>query len=280
MRFLDRIIVLGFLLWLGSYLLDVFVEEVLEPSGPRPVPEAVLPRGAPDADGLPDLIRGRVAELPVDHPRRGMTRTGTAWQVDGGIWLSNRHVVENCDMYRLGRAQRPRIERLWRHPDADLVAFRSAPVPTAIALASAPPRSGARAIAVGYPRGQEGIVELTLAGSGNMRLTGALRSERPFRYLLWRVDSLPAHVPDTGSLGGISGGVVLDRDGRAIGVAFSSVPRRALVGTITFADTRRATDTAAAEARAVPRAVPTGDVRALAAALLRDGTVARVTCRT
>lgn len=280
MRLLDRIIVLGVLLWVGGQLLERVGEEVV---GPPPAVEAraeALPRGAPDADGLPELVRGRVGELPVEHPRRGGYRSGTAWQAGDGIWLSNRHVVEHCDLFRLGPTERPRVSRLWRHPDSDLAAFESAVAPRALALAGAPPAAGAAGWAVGFPKGQAGVVRVTLIGAGRMRLTGAVRSDRPFRYLLWRIERLPGHVADAGELGGISGGAVLDRNGRAVGVAFSSVPRRALLGTIPFADTRRAVEaTGARPVRAALAEAGPADIPAHAAALLREGAVSRVLCR-
>jgi serine protease Do len=280
MRLLDRLAILAMMLWLGSMLLERAAVELVRPTPPLiDVPTEALPRVAPDPDDLPDLARGRVGMLQVEHPRRGGYHSGTAWQVGDGVWLSARHVVDFCDMRRLGPLDRPQLSRLWRHPDADLVAFATATAPRALALAETPPRAGQRGYAIGYPRGDAGLVELTLVGSARMQLTGAIRSDRPFRYHLWQIESLPGHVPDASGLGGISGGVVVDRSGRALGVAFSTIPRRALLGSVSYADTRAAV--AATDARAREATLGAGaaaDVRGLAGQLLQEGAVLPVLC--
>lgn len=281
MHLIDRLVILGLLLWVGGMVLErVAAEFVRPPPPPVDFPVETLPRGEPDPDGLPDLGRGRVGELYVQHPRRGEVQAGTAWQVGVGVWLSARHVVENCHILALGPVQRPPLSRLWRHPDADLAAIESAALPRVLELAAAPPRAGEVGYGVGFPSLRPGVVELTLVGATRTRLTGALPTEQPFRSLLWRVQRLPGHVPNVGELGGISGGVVLDRGGRAVGVAFSALPRRAFMGTIPYADVRRAVE--ATGARPILPAAAHGaapDVRALATQLFRDGTVSQVVCQ-
>jgi serine protease Do len=277
---LDRLVVLALILWLGGMLLERLGIEV-GPTPPRVElpPADPLPRVDPQVDRLPDLARGRVGVLPVEHPRRGGYHSGTAWQVGDGVWLSARHVIDFCTMRRLGPLERPQLARRWRHPDADLAAFATATAPRALAIAEAPPRAGQSGLAIGYPRGEAGVVGLTLVGSARMQLTGAVRSERPFRYLLWQIESLPRHVPGADGLGGISGGVVVDASGRALGVAFSTIPRRALLGSISYGDTRGAV--AATEARAEEAALgvgPATDAAEIAARLLQDGAVLPVLC--
>lgn len=277
MRLIDRIVILGMLLWLGSMLVERVGEEIgrIAPEAAPPAregrPALALPRGPADRDGLPELARGRVAELPVEHPRRGGHHQGTAWHIGAGRWLSARHVMDSCDLRRLGPADRPRLGRVWRHPDADLTAFESATPPRALALAAAPPRRGDAAYAIGFPKGRAGVVEVTLIGAAYMHLTGAVASVQPFRYLLWQIGSLPQHIPDPGALGGLSGGPVVDGEGRAVALAFSTVPRRALLGAIPYGDIRRA----AAAATGGPR----DGASARMARLVEDGAVARVVCR-
>jgi serine protease Do len=277
---LDRLVILALIFWLGGMLLERLSVE-LGPMPPRVElpPADPLPRVDPDVGRLPDLARGRVGLLPVEHPRRGGYHSGTAWQVGDGVWLSARHVIDFCDMRHLGPLQRPELSRLWRHPDADLAAFATATAPRALAIAEAPPTAGQPGLAIGYPRGEAGVVGLRLVGSARMQLTGAIRSERPFRYHLWQIESLPPHVPGAGALGGISGGVVVDGSGRALGVAFSTIPRRGLLGSISYAETRAAI--AATGARAQEAAVgiaPGADAAALAGQLLQEGAVLPVLC--
>jgi|GEM_PF-6509174 len=233
-----------------------------------------LPRGATDTP------RGRVAQLPVDSRRRGDATTGTAWHAGGGIWFSNRHVVEGCAEHRLGERDAVGIDNLWAHPDADLAAVRSRGDREPIPLARAAPERRARAYAVGYPQGRPGIVELSLRGEGVMELTGSLRSERPFRYKVWGVNRLPDHVASAARLGGISGGVVVDRSGHALGVAFGGNGRRGTLLTIPHAELNAAARSLAeARPRADVRADHGPDIERHLRDLLRSDRVARVLCR-
>ena len=274
MRLIDRIIVFGVLLWIGGMLFGRVAEEFTGAATPPPPAEAgLLPRAEPRTDDLPDLSRGRVSDLAVELPRRGSRHVGSAWQVGDGVWLSARHVVQNCDMERLGGNRSPRVAQRWRHPDADLAAFRTTTAPPPLAFAARPPALGDRSVAIGFPSGEAGVARLRLLGAVRMRLAGAYDSERPFRALVWQVETYPAHIEPGTSLGGISGGTVLDAAGNAVGVAFAGADRRGLLMSVGYAASRAARDAT------VARPPPAARGRADPDALLAAGTVSRVLCR-
>jgi len=280
MRLRDLVIVVGVLLYVGSLLVDAAVEQfrgLFDRQVEGPV--AALPRQPSAGDGVPDLSRGRATTLQVDMPRRGTAHGGTAWFVGGGIWLTARHVAEGCAVQRIGGLQRPRIARVWRDADADLMAFATASAPAAIAVSGRPPRKGEAAVAVGYPAGKAGVARIRLLGAAYIRLQGGTVSEQPFRYYLWEIGSLPEHVPDAGKLGGISGGVALNAAGEAVGLVFSSVPRRGMMGTVAWGDVARIHRAAGAGGEAVAGRSPDESAEAFGLALMQRGVVARVICR-
>jgi hypothetical protein len=281
MPLLDRLVVLGLMLWVGGMLLGRAAEEFIPPP-PVEVdyPIETLPRGPADDDGLRAPWWEGTYMVRTAHRRRGPVHTGTAWHAGAGLWLSARHVVENCHLGRLGPIARPEVTRLWRHPDADLAALESEPLQRTVPLADAPPRAGASGYGVGYPRGRPAVVELSLVAAGQARMSRGMHSEPRFRILLWQVDSLPD--PDhLWGFGGISGGLVLDDSGHAVGVLFGGYPRRGRLMSIPHGDLRRAlAATGARQIVAADGGDAVEDVGAYADSLLRDGTVAQVLCAT
>jgi serine protease Do len=281
MQLIDRLVILGVVLWVGGMLVGRTIEALTPPPHfEAGYPIETLPRGPADDDGLRGPFLGRTHLVRGSHSRRGQTRTGTAWQAGAGLWLTARHVVENCHLTRLGPVGRPEVARLWRHPAADLAVVESVHLPRTVLLAEAPPRAGAAGYAVGYPRGRPAVAELTLVAAGQARLSRGLRTDPRFRILWWQVRSLPD--PDhLWGFGGMSGGVVLNKTGHAVGVIFASSARRARVMSIPHGDLRRALE--ATDARPFPPADgdgPIEDVVAYGGSLLRDDTVARVYCST
>lgn len=236
---------------------------------------------ARDVDALPRSGdsggSGRVAQLAVDSARRGQAATGTVWHVGDDAWLSNRHVVERCGRHQIETDTAPEVEGLWAHPDADLAAVRARSGDSAVPLAERGPERGTRAWAIGYPQGRPGVAELALRAEGRMELTGALASERPFRYEVWSVRSLPDHVANTEGLGGISGGTVIDANGEAVGTVFGGNDRRGTLFTIPHAEVRAAAEAVAADGPS-GRPGDSDDPRGHAEQVLASDRVARVVC--
>lgn len=266
----------GFGFLVAIWVLGQVLGQLAEPGPARDSAFEVdeLPRSAQsDASG------GRVAQLAVEQARRGAVATGTVWHVGGGAWLSNRHVIEQCAEHALDTRAAGEIERLWAHPDADLAGMRSRSADDAVALAGSAPRRGDRAYAIGYPQGEPGIAELALHSEGRMQLSGALSSERPFRYKVWGIRRLPDHVRTAAGLGGISGGTVINAAGEAVGVVFAANERRGKLLTIPHAEVRAAVERIAAEFVRGDGRRSIGDPRGHAERLLASDRVARLLCR-
>lgn len=267
---------IGFGFVVAIWVLGQVLGQLAEPGPVRDADIEVeqLPRSAQSGGS-----GGRVAQLAVDRARRGAAAVGTAWHVGDNAWLSNRHVIEHCAAHELNTRIPGEVERLWVHPDADLAAMRSQSAEAAVGLARNAPRNGNRAYAIGYPQGEPGVAELTLHGEGRMQLTGALSSERPFRYKVWGIRRLPDHVRSAEGLGGISGGAVIDAAGEAVGAVFASNNRRGTLLTIPHAEVRAAARAVATDFKNADSARSTGDPRRHAERLLESDRVARVLCR-
>ncbi|MBI2260208.1 MAG: trypsin-like peptidase domain-containing protein [Caulobacterales bacterium] len=155
---------------------------------------------------------------------------GTAFSIAGeGQWVTARHVVEGCRrpaiMVGGGRAVAADVRLA---PRADIAVLHTAGGPAALPLAANQPlRKGQRAFHPGYPQGRAGEVTSRLLGRETLRVRGRGQREEP--VLAWaevgRTDGLG------GTLAGLSGAPVLDRQGRAVGVTIAESPRRGRIYT-------------------------------------------------
>ena len=113
-------------------------------------------------------------------------------------------------------------------PRADIAVLQTAGGPDAIPLAPGEPlRKGQRAFHPGFPQGRAGEITTRLLGRETLKVRGRGQREEP--VLAWaevgRTDRLG------GTLAGLSGAPVLDRQGRAVGVTIAESPRRGRVYT-------------------------------------------------
>jgi serine protease Do len=218
----------------------------------RPSPENFTPQRevaglwARETESWPTLRprRGR-NEIPASAglPREGNIQedgktgasSGTAFSVSGdGYWLTARHVVEGCAKTGIQTRQRGvvRVQRVILHPRADVAMLLTKGAPNPLPVASVAVRSR-DAFNVGFPAGRPGAVharylgQMTLRHSGRRLRGGGYRE----RVNAWSEQS---RAPErSGSLGGLSGGAVLDGAGRIIGVVQAESRRRGRVMTAT-----------------------------------------------
>lgn len=204
-------------------------------------------RGKPNiapAPPLPDLGPLLPSESPrderilvqIDEPTSGV---GTAFaSTEDGEWVTARHVVDSCRNIgiKVSSRQLLRIDRTEIFQDADLARLSSGwtrtPLPTDL---ETPRTVGETGYFFGYPQGQPGEVVASLLSRGRMQVRGRYRTDEG--VLIWSELSRSRGL--LGSLGGLSGGPVLDKDGELIGVVAAETPRRGRIYTVSPANLRR-----------------------------------------
>lgn len=204
--------------------------------------------------------------------------SGTAFSIaDEGLWVTARHVVEGCRrpaiMVGGGRAVAADVRLA---PRADIAVLQTAGGPRALPIAADQPlRKGQRAFHPGYPQGRAGEVASRLLGRETLKVRGRGQREEP--VLAWAEVGRTDHLG--GTLAGLSGAPVLDRQGRAIGVTIAESPRRGRIYTTapdTFGPAIRGLQ--AADEPLTGRLVTVDNYFLVADELRRDLRVAQVVC--
>lgn len=204
--------------------------------------------------------------------------SGTAFAIAGeGRWVTARHVVEGCTRPALmvggGRAVAASLRLA---PRADVAVLITEGGPDPLAVVTAPElRKGQRGFHPGYPQGRAGEVTSRLLGRETFRVRG--RGQRDEPVLAWAEVGRTAGLK--GTLSGLSGAPVLDRQGRVLGVTIAEAPRRGRVYTTapdTFGPAIRGM--ADRDARALAEPVTLTNYGRVADALRRDLRVAQVIC--
>ena len=234
---LDRIALLLLLAAVAWHLLggdDAPPEQPRRPPIATPTP---APRPAPS---LPPPAAERARPLPppsADDPlfhvridRRRGPATGTAFSVDAaGLWLTARHVIHECDRVGLRRDRGVvRATVAWVHPHADLALLRTQGGTQPLALSPAPLALGQDGYAIGFPQGRPGAVHGRVLGRSMMQAEGRFNGRAP--TIAWAERGRSPEFD--GSIGGISGGPVLDARGFIVGVIVAETPRRGRFETI------------------------------------------------
>lgn len=257
------------------------------PSGPENpgIPAEQPRRPVPEGPALPPPDPSRDPVFQVRLEERTGNSVGTAFSLDAdGIWMTARHVLEDCD--RIGIVAGPetavQVEQVWSHPNADLAVLSDTIRRPALLASDRLPRLGEAAYGFGYPRGEPGDVVGTLMGRATSITVGRNRWEEP--VLVW---SESARFPNfRGSLAGISGGPLLASDGRVLGVIISGEPRRGRFNTaapqsLAMALERAELEPPPADARfGFNQALESDAIARVGGRLRRIGTVSLVVCIT
>ena len=203
---------------------------------------------------------------------------GTAFSVArDGLWITARHVVEGCRrpaiMVSEGRAVSTDV-RLASRADIAVLITDGGP-PALPVLVDGRLSIGQRGFHPGYPQAKPGEVTTRLLGRETLKVRG--RGQRDEPVLAWaevgRTDGLG------GTLAGLSGAPVLDRQGRAIGVTIAESPRRGRIYTTspdTFGPAIRGLQKA--DEPLTGRTVTVDNYGLVADDLRRDLRVAQVVC--
>ena len=202
-----------FLIVFLFYLNATRVSPDLEGSVPPPDLGPMMPGESP---------RDTTVLVEMDAPASGI---GTAFAVDGsGTWLTARHVVDGCDEVGLnlgvGKLVRTR-SNISRDTDIGILKtkWKREPLPSDL---SSQRQIGERGYFFGFPQGKPGEAVASLLGRHRLMVRGRYRSEEAI--LAWTEVGRTRGL--SGSLGGMSGGPVLDSDGEVIGIVAAESPRR------------------------------------------------------
>lgn len=208
---------------------------------PTPPPELgpALPKAKPSD---PQLI------VELDAPSSAV---GTAFAIDDkGTWLTARHVVDGCDQVALELGKRKyvkvRVQKVSRESDTALLISKWKRPPFARDFFTRR-QVGERGYFLGFPQGNPGELTGTLLGRHRMTVRGRYKSSE--QVLAWVETGRSKGL--NGSIGGISGGPVFDKDGEIIGLVTAESPRRGRVYTVAPASLAKIVSRAAAQADTV-----------------------------
>jgi len=203
----------------------------LEPAPPAPVRQ-------PPAPGAPPVLTRRLPPPSVNDPvieiadkgaRQGDS-FGTAFVLDRGVWGTARHVIENCGRIHLnlgGRWNAASEARM--HRNADVAVLRTERTGGAALPGPEPAQTlflNQSGYHIGYPSGRAAGLRTRLIGRTLVRWPGSAKAEPTLSWV--EVERVPEF---DGPLGGISGGPVMDEQGRLVGITIASSVRRQRVTT-------------------------------------------------
>ena len=202
-----------FLIVFLFYLNAVNSNPDLEGSVPPPDLGPMMPSESP---------RDATVLVEMDAPHSGI---GTAFAVDKkGTWLTARHVIDSCDQVALNLGGGKIIRaKATISPSTDIgilkTKWRRQPLASDL---SSQRRIGEHGYFFGFPQGKPGEAVAQLLGRHRLLVRGRYKSEEAI--LAWT--ELGRTRGLRGSLGGMSGGPVLDNDGEVIGIVAAESPRR------------------------------------------------------
>ncbi len=241
-----------FALWLGCaaglyVLVNIFdLDEVQTPRRPLPESEGawIISEPAPVPFGTPVDEAKFEFEVSTDH-ELGEDVIGTAFAVAPGVWVTARHVVDDCRVaYVRVWGQWRRMQGFASHDGADVAILKSATTdaPPALGITDRLPVLDQDGFHFGFPQGHPAAVRSKFIGLA--RLNRAKRRGGPEMGWVWA--ELGRDTGQTGPLGGISGGPQVDRTGAVQGVTVAYADRTGRVITTPVARVREV----------VPEAVP------------------------
>ncbi|MBL4602489.1 MAG: trypsin-like peptidase domain-containing protein [Emcibacteraceae bacterium] len=196
----------------------------LAPAAPTLPPLADV---GPEGRGVvgPGLGNDDIILIEEDVKSGRSQYTGTAFSIDNsGIWITARHVTEGCDQLLLARPfRRPlRVEAHVEHNNADVSIIKTKGGYAALPIDFSPPSYNQEGFHFGFPRGNPGDVYSRLIGRRTMKTTGAHNYKETVHVWAEKI-----RVPDSNeSLGGISGGPILNAAGSVVGIHVAGSIRR------------------------------------------------------
>ena len=215
----------------------------LTPGVLKQLPDQTKPSLTDQNSQEPELILpgqdqlGDVGTFQVEVGERE-DASGTAFAVaPKGFWITARHVIDGCSKVGIGvgrdgpngRPQYIRAKTFKTHPSADIGIVTGRSSGPALNFSTVSRESGLAGFHYGYPQGKPAAVRSVLLGKGRMRSTGRYSTRE--RVLIW---SSKERAPNfQGTLGGISGGPVVDARGHLIGVTVAGSVRRGRIITTT-----------------------------------------------
>jgi serine protease Do len=196
------------------------------PSRKMPVaqPESAEPAEDPAGPLLPDPdpFDERVL-VQVGDAEDGI---GTAFAINkSGVWLTARHVVDGCTHVSLaiGDGRTVAVEEVRTSNTSDLALLVTDRAPASLELdLDRELRIGEAGYHVGFPQGRSGEAASTLQARSRLVTRGRYAMEEP--VLAWAESERSDGIE--GTLSGMSGGPVFDKDGAVIGIIVAESPRR------------------------------------------------------
>ena len=189
-------------------------------------PPVVIQEGGPALPG-PDRFDDQVL-VQVGELSDGV---GTAFALDQrGLWLTARHVVDGCAEVGLvaGRGRIVPVQKVEVDSAADVAIIYTRRASQALPVSVREDlKIGETGFHFGFPQGKPGEAVSQLLARNRLITRGRYRNEEPI--LAWAEKSRTRGI--YGSLGGISGGPVLDSSGQTIGVTIAESPRRGRIYT-------------------------------------------------
>lgn len=249
-------LILGGIFFYASYLRDRI---------DAPPPPTDLGPLLPSETPKDEQVITRVAE-----PRSGI---GTAFSLDDrGLWLTARHVVDSCDQVGLKITNQKIIwAEVEVYEDHDLARLRTQwrrqPLPHDVLSQRSIGETG---YFIGFPQGRPGEAVGSLIARNRMVVRGRYSAEES--VLAWAETGRTSGL--RGSLGGLSGAPVLDKDGEVIGVVTAENPRRGRI----YSVAPRALIPFYPEESGDPEPVPHNNYGLQADKLRRDRRIAQVLC--